>query len=304
MTIASAPVRHGNGAAIAAIAVTVVLWASAFPGIRAGLAAFSPTELAALRFIVASAALAVYAVATRMRLPDRRDWGRIALAGLVGIAGYNIALNLGEVTVSAGAASFIVNTVPVFTALLAVALLGERLTKWGRLGLGVSFAGVGVIALGEVGGLSFGAGALLVLLAAICQALYFVLQKPLLARHGALPLTTAVVWAGTAALLPWVPAALAAVPAAPTPALAAAVYLGLFPGAVAYVAWSYALARYPAARAASFLYLVPPVATAIAVPWLGELPSSLGLVGGAMTLAGVILVNSKGKQRKDPGRPG
>jgi drug/metabolite transporter (DMT)-like permease len=289
----SSPARAGAALAIGA---TVLLWASAFPGIRTGLAGFAPGELAALRFAVASAALAIYAVCTRVTLPTWRDWLRIGLAGVIGIAAYNLALNLGETTVSAGAASFIVNTVPLFTAFLAIAWLGERLTALGWLSIAVSFAGVTIIALADAGGLRFGWGAFVVLTAAICQALYFVLQRSLLQRYSALALTTWVVWAGTLFLLPWLPDALSAAAAAPRSALGAAVYLGLFPGAAAYVAWSYALARYPAARAASFLYLVPPVATVIAVIWLGERPSVFALLGGALTLVGVVLVNSRGRR--------
>jgi drug/metabolite transporter (DMT)-like permease len=296
MSIASVAPPHRRADAVTAIGLTVLLWASAFPGIRAGLAGFSPGELAALRFAVASAALVVYAAATRMRLPPRRDWPRIALAGAIGIAGYNIALNLGETTVSAGAASFIVNTVPVFTAFLAIGWLGERLTRYGWTGIAVSFAGVTIIALADAGGLRFSWGALFVLAAAVCQALYFVLQKSLLQRYGALPLTTWVVWTGTLFLLPWLPGSLEATVSAPNSAVLAAVYLGLLPGAVAYIAWSYALARYPTSRAATFLYLVPPVATLIAVIWLGERPSAAALVGGALTLGGVILVNTRGRR--------
>lgn len=280
--------------AFACVGFTVFMWASAFPAIRAALSTFGPGELAALRFAVASAALALYMAWIRPKLPSRGDIPRLLAVGGLGIAAYNLLLNFGSRTVDAGTASFVVNTAPVFTALLGTALLGERLRVLGWVGIGLSLSGVAMIAVGR-GDMGFGAGALLVLAAAICQATQFVLQKPLLARYGALPVTACLIWAGTAMLFPFLPSGLATAGAAPIEALAAVVFLGLGPAALAYVAWSYALARLPVARAASFLYLVPPIATLISWVWLGEVPGWGTFAGGAVALAGVVLVNTVGR---------
>jgi drug/metabolite transporter (DMT)-like permease len=53
------------------------------------------------------------------------------------------------------------------------------------------------------------------------------------------------------------------------------------------------LSRLPAARASNYLYLVSPVATAIGFAWLGEVPTTLGIIGGVLALGGVIIVNMK-----------
>ena len=116
----------------AALVITTAFWASAFAGIRAGLDAYGPGQVALFRFLVAYAAL------TRMRLPERRDLPAVLLAGLLAFAVYHLALNYEEVTVSAGSASILIATAPVFTALLAVAFLGERLRFLGWVGMGVS----------------------------------------------------------------------------------------------------------------------------------------------------------------------
>lgn len=285
--------------AFACVAFTILMWASAFPSIRAALSAFSPAELAALRFAIASMALGVYLAWVRPPLPGWSDLPRIVLTGGLGIAAYNILLNSGSRTVDAGTTSFVVNTAPVFTALLGAALLGERLRAWGWLGLCLSFGGVAVIAAGR-GDLSFGSGTFLVLAAAMCQAAQFVLQKPLLARHGALPVTACVLWAGTALLLPFLPTALESGARAGAGPLAAVVFLGIGPAALGYVAWSYVLAAMPVSRAAAFLYLVPPVATLLAWLMLNEVPGWGALAGGAVALAGVVLVNTLGRVRPRP----
>jgi drug/metabolite transporter (DMT)-like permease len=280
------------------IAVVLVLWASAFAGIKAGLTAYGPGQVALLRFGTASLVLAAYALVTRMRLPARRDLPRLALAGLTGITIYHLALNFGEVKVSAGAASLLIAAGPVFTALMSVAFLGERLKWIGWLGIAISFAGVAIISFGEGGGFTFEPAALLVLVSAVSTAAYFILSKDPLTRYSAIEMTSYAIWLGTLPMLVFLPGLVSQMAVAPVPATLAVVYLGVFPGAIAYVLWSYALARMPASILSTFLYLSPALAILIAWIWIGEVPEILTLVGGALAVAGVVVVNTKGSGEK------
>ena len=282
---------HSSTQASGAALVTVALWASAFPFIRVGLRGFAPIPLAALRFAVAAALVVLWLLVARPRLPSLRDLLRLAACAAIGIAAYNILLNSGQRSVSAAAASFIVNTVPVLTAVLAIALLGERFGLRSWLGTAVSFGGIALIASGQPGGLSLGAGAVLVFAAALCQAVFFILQRPLVTRYGGEVCGACVIVLGGLCLAPWLPEALAEAQRAPVEAVAAVVYLGLFPAAIGYASWGVAQAHFGASRAANFLYLVPPFATILALLITAEIPSTTTLAGGVLAVAGVIVVN-------------
>jgi drug/metabolite transporter (DMT)-like permease len=281
--------------AAAAVAVTVLSWAAAFPVIRIALRELAPVPLASARFAVAAALALAWLAWRRPRLPSSRDVARFVLCGLVGIALYNVLLNAGQRTVSAGAASSIVNTAPIATAVLALVFLRERFGIRGWVGTAVSFAGIVVIASAQPGGLTFGAGASLVLAAALCSAVFFIVQRPLVATHGALPCAAYTLLAGALLLAPWFLQAVETLSASSAATVSAVLALGVLPAAIGYATWTYALGHFGAARAANFPYLIPPVATTLAFVLAGEVPGARTLVGGAVAVAGVVLVNTRGR---------
>jgi drug/metabolite transporter (DMT)-like permease len=282
---------------VGAVAVTVTVWAAAFPAIRAGLDAYTPGHVALLRFLVASAALAVMALFMRMPLPALRDWPGITGTAILGVFTYHVALNTGEISVPAGTASVIVAAAPVITALLAVIFLRERLSLLGWIGIITSFGGVAFITLGKGQGLGMDARIIYVVIAALAQGSFFASQKPLVARLGALRYTTCALWAGTVILLVFTPGLFEQVQSAPLDATLSVVFLGIFPSAIGYATWAYTLSKIPASRASSFLYLIPAIAILISWLWLGETPTIVTVIGGVIVLAGVIMVNTWGKAK-------
>ena len=183
----------------------------------------------------------------------------------------------------------------------AVGFLGERLSRWGWAGTLVSLGGAALIAMGEAGSIRLDPGALLVLLGAVSGAGYFTLQKAYLDRYSALELTSYAMWAGTLLLgVAWGVALPEQIRAAPWDATLAVAYIGVLPGALAYVTYAYELARLPVAQTTSLLYLVPLVALPAAWAWRGEVPRTTALIGGAVTLVGVALVQMDGPAAPAP----
>jgi len=280
--------RRGALLAWGAALVTVVLWASAFVGIRAAGEDLSPGALSLARLLVGSAALGALVLIRRERLPARRDLPAIALCGVLWFGLYNVALNAAERLVDAGTAAMLVGIGPVFVAVFAGALLGEGFPRSLFAGCAVAFAGVVVIGLVTSGrGLDGGLGAVLCLVAALAYAGGVVAQKPVLARVSALQVTWLACGVGAIACLPFAPTLLRELGEADAPAIGWAVYLGAFPTAVAFTTWAYALARTTAGRMGATTYLVPPLAVLMGWAILGEVPPALALLGGALCLAGV-----------------
>src|SRR5262245_33235449 len=206
--------RSFDPATATAVLVTIIAWASAFPAIRAGLVAFGPLELGAARFAIAAVPAALFLIITRPALPRWSEAWRFFTGGLFFVALYTVLLNLGELTVSAGPASFIINVNPIITAAFAMIFLGERFTGRAWMGTAVSFAGIGLIALGEGDDLRIDAGALLILGSALCNSITAVVQKPLFARHKPLTVSAWNMVIGALLLSPALPGVFEQAPAA------------------------------------------------------------------------------------------
>ena len=131
---------------VAAVTVTLVLWASAFVAIRHLGKDFSPGSLSLGRLLVGAVALGVVAaMSKRMPRPTGREWASIVTIGVLWFGVYNVSLNEGEHHVDAGTASMLLQVSPILIAVLATMFLGEKFTTYLTIGLALAFSGVVLI---------------------------------------------------------------------------------------------------------------------------------------------------------------
>ena len=276
---------------LAAVGVTLVLWASAFVAIRHLGSSFGPGSLALGRLLVGTLALgATLAVRGGWRRPDGSALPRLVVIGLLWFGVYNVALNAGELRVDAGTAAMLIQLSPLLVAVLAALVLGERFTTGLGIGLVVAFAGVVLIATATSGpGDRDLVGVLLCLVSAAAYAVSLVVQKPLMTRFSALQVTWTACAVGTVACLPFAGELVGDLRVAAAVDVGWVVYLGLFPTAIAFTTYAYALGHMSAGSLSVTTYLVPPITVLLSWLALSEAPPAVAYVGGALCLLGVAI---------------
>jgi len=283
--------------AAAAALITVLLWASAFVVIRAVGEVLSPGPMAFARLFVGSAALGLLALRYRRPFPRGRALAFVLGYGVLWFAGYTVLLNWAERHLDAGTAALLVNVAPLLVACVAGIVFHDGFPRPVVVGMLVAFAGVIIITIGSPGhGAVDSLGIALGLGTAVLYAAGVLMQKVALRSVDAITATWVGCAAGLVATLPFVPQAVGELAMASGGAVAGVVFLGIGPTAIAFTTWAYALARTDAGRMAATTLCVPALAVLLSWLTLGEVPTALGLLGGALCLTGVVI--SRRKPRK------
>ncbi|VVO40265.1 DMT family transporter [Pseudomonas fluorescens] len=276
---------------VVAAMFVILCWAYSPIGIRIGLQAYEPGHLALLRFLIASAFMAIVALFMGISLPRLRDLTLLVILGFFAVSLHHLALNFGQRGVSAGAASVLAQSTPLFSTLLAHFIFKDRVSPWRWACVLLGMLGAIVVVTGDHGFGSVDAHGLLILLAALSWSIYFTLQKRHSHRYNGLTLVCYTVWSGTALLLIYLPGLASEIARAPMKVDLAVVILGIFPSALAYLAWAYVLTHLDLTRASMMLYLIPPTAMLMAAFVLGERPSMLVVLGATIILVSVLALN-------------
>ena len=279
---------------VAAVGVTLLLWASAFVAIRHLAGTFSPGSLSLGRLLVGSICLGVVALGRGLPRPTRGQWVSIVTIGVLWFGIYNVALNAGEQHVDAGTAVMLIQVSPVLVALLAATFLHEEFTLYLGLGLALAFGGVALIATAsDSSGDRSVLGVVLCLVAAVVYSISLVLQKPLVAKLPAIHVTWLACTVGAVVCLPFVGRLVDDTRAASASDVWWVLYLGVFPTAIAFTTFAYALRTMSASSLGVTTYLVPPITIVMGWLFLGETPPGMAYVGGALALVGVAVARRK-----------
>jgi len=289
------------------IALPIIFWACAFPLIRILLNELSFINLTIMRFIVVCTILVIFISFQSKRLSpiQKKDIIPIFLLGFFGVIGYHLGLNYGEQYVSAGAASLIIATIPIFVAIMSMIYLKEEMTFKKGLGITTSLTGVIIISLWGTAGaeieIDYIFGAVGVLFAALMGAFYTIAGKKLLKRYTGLSLTIYAMLLGSIGLIPFANQDL------PTEILNlsitawfALIFLGIFSTITAYTLWYIALEKKDASEISPYLYAIPVVSTVLSYFLINETITLFFVIGGIFVIAGLIMVNSKKSPRNLP----
>lgn len=284
----------------------VLFWACAFPLIIVSLRELSPVNLAILRLFIASMIFLCLVLFQRKRFSPfyKKDILPLFLLGFVGVSVYHLSLNYGEQFVSAGAASLIIATIPIFVVVLAKIFLSELIDKKILTGIVIALAGVVIISLRgnpdariEIDYLS---GALAVVLAAFVGAVYTIAGKKMMDRYNPLSLTAYAFLIGNLGLIPFLSGSFFdEIMNLSLITWASVLFLAFFPTVIAYSLWYTALEVKKASEISVFLYATPVISTFLGTIFLREQITIFYVLGGGFVLIGLYVVNrQRRRQRK------
>lgn len=286
------------------IGLPVFFWACAFPLIKVGLTELSPVNLAILRLFLASMIFLLLVLTQKKRFSPfhKRDAVSLFLLGFVGISVYHLGLNYGEQFVSAGAASLIIATIPIFVVMLAFIFLSERVGS--RIVFGIVLSLIGVVVISLWGNpdasiqIDYLFGAFAVVIAALVGAIYTIAGKKMMKRYNPLSLTAYAFLLGNLGLIVFLtPSFFDEVLSLSVTTWAAVLFLAFFPTVIAYTLWYIALEVKSASEISVFLYAIPVISTFLSVFFIGESLTVFYLVGGFFVLIGLYIVNQQRRKK-------
>jgi len=290
-------------AANAGAFIAAILFGASVVAVRVAVQDIPPLTLAILRFGQGGFLLLLLLLiwARDLLRVDRRDVPYLILLGAIFFTIFPVTFNTSLRMTEASRGAMMLATMPLWSVLLARVATGEHLNIRQTCGVLLTFAGVGVV-LAERGLTFVGtnlslAGDALMLVTALCGAVYGVLAKRMLTRYKALTVTAYAMVLGTLLLVPaaFVEDPFSALERMRTETAMLVLFLGIFGGAIGYFLWTFALTRLSPTQVAVYVNLNPMIATLLGVTLLAEKLTGIFVVGFAAVLAGVLLVNLRGR---------
>lgn len=297
--------------ALIALTVTMLIWAIVPVFTRQLVLAIDPGEVLVIRYAISVVLFVILLTAMRAWRFDRHDWPRFLAAAATGVFGYNVANIYGYETTSASLASIIIGTEPAMIAVLATFMLGEPL-RWPVVtGCILAFAGTLLLLAGEDLaawlGLAAAAvpagippatdlkGPLLILVAALSWSFFVVIVKPLLVKYGTTKASILNGLIGAPMIFALTtPATFVTATTLTQAQWGGILFLAVLGTVISQFLWNYGVRHVSTASAGAFLYSLPVLSVALAVPLLGETLTPMMIVGGVLILIGVAVAQIRG----------
>ena len=276
--------------------ITIIFWSLAYVLTRVALRHFTPYSLGFLRYFIASCTIIAVIFILKMKPPKKADVIWFVLSGAVGFFLYMIVFNKGCKTVTASTSSVIIATVPVITSMLAYFIYKERLKRFQWAAIIISFLGVVVLTMSK-SIFTINKDLFLIMAAAVFLSLYNILQRKLTKVYSPLQTSAYSIFAGTAMLFIFSPAAVEEVKSADVTQLLIIVILGVFSSAIAYVSWTKAFAKAKYTSSVSnYMFVTPFFTTLLGFMIAGEAPDYSTVSGGIVILTGLLIFSFGGRR--------
>ncbi len=280
---------------IALAALVILIWGVNFVAANAAMETFPPLCMVALRFLLVAFPAVLFVK------PPGIGWRPVAASALfLGVLQFGLLYSAMKLGMPAGLASLVLQVQSVFTVLIAAVVLREHPTRFQVAGIGI-----GVLGMALVGWQYIVHAPWLPFLMTIGAAAAWASGNVVTRRHPPRTGFSLVVWS---ALLPPLPLfALSLALEGPQRDLQAVTHITLRSGLgialvaygasmVGYGLWNMLLSRHSAATVAPWSMFVPVVGAVAAWFYNGELPTTLGIVGGAITVVGVLMALGVGRR--------
>ncbi len=272
--------------------VMVFLWAVSFVAGKIALREIPPMVLPAIRMTFAALCLLpVYWWDGRNHVEPRftrSDMPVLVALCLLGVALNQIFYVASLSRTSVGHSSLLIGLTPIFVLAIAAAVGQEKVTARRVVGMSIALGGVVVLQSGKSAGSTL-LGDVLALGAALTFAGFSVLGRKVSSQHSPITMITCLYVGGSLFLIPvaWWNWGSFDIHTISAPAWWSVAYMVLFPSVICYLIFYWALRHMPASRVSSLGYLQPLIATATAIPMLGEHVTAALVGGGLLVLCGV-----------------
>jgi drug/metabolite transporter (DMT)-like permease len=286
----------------------VLIWGANYSIVKHAFSEIDPQAFNAVRMILASLVFGALIWWVRSRPPGapgslasvfrtparvtRSEWLQLAALGVIGHCLYQYFFVEGLAHTSVTNSSLLLAATPIIIALVSAVLGRDRIGALHWIGVVLSVAGIYVVVGHRTGGTESSLGGDLMMLVAVgCWAAYTLGSRELIVRHSPVGVTGVSMAIGTALYVPAMSHHVLAVHWSEVSAgtWAALVYSALFSLAVAYTIWYAAVRELGSARTSVYSNLVPLVAIAAGVLFLGEPLNVRKIAGAAAVLLGVAL---------------
>lgn len=292
----SAPVERVSSSSILLLILVSYFWGTGIVGSKLALRFLPPFLYSGYRYLIASLILLALLRLTSKETPGSlKEWGSLALLGLMHTTGLYGFVYLGMDYITAGKTIVILNSQPFWVALFAPLFLMEKRFNLAKVaGLALGFLGVVTIFLSDI--LKFSPadlkGGLLVLMAALSWSAGTIYAKRLMLASSSLLVVSTQMFIGAIPLMILGQLVPSPARAGMTPEAGALVVgLALFCTCVPYLVWFSLLKRHPSALLSSFNFLQIIFNVAMAYPVLGEVPGASVVLGAIFVSLGIFVVN-------------